>query len=316
MVARIICPDCESPDLHSVGALPDVVVFAGKQLDQPLAGGALYTCRNCSLAFRAPIFEASIYQDLYDNSVAEAWTLDESRQDQKLVSAYLYRHMSSGGRILDVGCYAGALLGSMDDRFEKFGVEINSTAADIARSKFNITTWRSLDQIPANLRFNAILATDVIEHLTSPRQFIELLLPRLEEGGFIVITSGDAENFWWRVMGTRWWYCSFAEHIAFISKPWLRYYSRALNFRVIKAQRFRYKKLRFRWLRYGSLLFYSLCPTLHNKTVRVLGRIRGRSSVTGAPGFGISADHLFVVLSRLPGRSATREGQSIHLDVN
>ena len=307
-MARITCPDCESPDLHLAGALPDVSMFAGKQVDTPLAGGALYRCRNCSLAFRAPIFEASIYQGLYDNSLAEAWPLDESRQDQKLVSAYLYRHMSSGGRILDVGCYAGALLGSMDNRFEKFGIEINSAAADIAKSRFNITTWRSLDQIPAGLRFNAILATDVIEHLASPRQFLESLLPWLAEDGFIVITSGDSKNVWWRVIGTRWWYCSFAEHISFISKPWLRYYSRALNFRIIKARRFRYKKLRFRWLMYGSLLLYSLSPTLHNKTVGVLGRIRGRSSVTGATGFGVSADHLFIVISKSPDRSATSIG--------
>jgi 2-polyprenyl-3-methyl-5-hydroxy-6-metoxy-1,4-benzoquinol methylase len=297
-MTRIICPDCENPDLHLIGILPDVALFAGKPLDQPLAGGALYKCRICSLVFRAPRFDASIYQDLYDNAVADAWTVDESRQDQKLVSNYLHFHMPSGGRILDVGCYAGALLGSMDNRFEKFGVEINSTAAGIARSRFNITTWCSLGEIPANVRFNAILATDVIEHLTSPRQFIESLLPRLEEGGFIVLTSGDAENVWWRMAGAQWWYCSFAEHISFISKSWLHYYSRALNFRVIKAQRFRYTKLRFRWLRYAFLLVYSLCLALRNMTLRLFGRVRARSSASNAPGFGISADHLFIVISK------------------
>jgi 2-polyprenyl-3-methyl-5-hydroxy-6-metoxy-1,4-benzoquinol methylase len=304
-MTTVVCPDCGSQDLHLVGALPDVAVFASKQLDQPLAGGALYTCHICYLAFRAPTFETRFYQDLYDNSVAEAWTVDESREDQKLVSSYLHRHVTSGGRILDVGCYTGALLGSMDKRFEKFGVEINSTAAGIARSRFNITTWCSLGEIPINMRFNAIIATDVIEHLASPRQFIESLLPWLEEDGLIIITSGDAENFWWRALGARWWYCSFAEHISFISKRWLCYYSRALNFRVIKAQRFRYKKLRFRWFKYGSLLLYSLWPTFHDKTVRVLGRMRGGSSATSVPGFGISADHLFIVLSKLPGPNAS-----------
>jgi 2-polyprenyl-3-methyl-5-hydroxy-6-metoxy-1,4-benzoquinol methylase len=299
-MTRIICPDCESPDLHLIGILPDVALFAGKPLDQSLAGGALYKCRICSLAFRAPRFDAGIYQDLYDNAVADAWTVDESRRDQKLVSTYLHGHMPSAGRILDVGCYTGALLGSMDSRFEKFGVEINSTAAGIARSKFNITTWRSLGEIPENVRFNAILATDVIEHLTSPRQFIESLLSRLEEGGFIVITTGDAENFWWKMTGAQWWYCSFAEHISFISKSWLDYYSRALNFRVIKAQRFRYKKLRFHWLRYAFLLVYSLCLALRNKTSSLLGRVRTRSPPGSAPGFGISADHLFIVISKSP----------------
>jgi SAM-dependent methyltransferase len=299
-VTRIICPDCESPDPHLIGSLPDVALFAGSQLDQPLAGGALYKCRICSLAFRAPRLDANIYQDLYDNSVADAWTVDESRQDQKLVATYLHHHMPSGGRILDVGCYAGALLGSMDNRFEKFGVEINSTAADIARSRFNITIWSSLGEIPTNVRFNAILATDVIEHLTSPRQFIESLLPRLEEDGFIVITSGDAENCWWRMTGVQWWYCSFAEHISFISKSWLHYYSGALKFKVIMARRFHYKKLRFRWARYAVLLVYSLCLAFRNKTLRLLGRVRARSSVSSALGFGISADHLFIVISKCP----------------
>lgn len=304
-MTRVECPDCGSQDLRLIGALPDVAVFAGKQLEQPLSGGALYACRVCRLAFRAPTFETSIYQDLYDNSVAEAWTFDEAREDQKLVSSYLYGHMPTGSRILDVGCYAGALLGSMDKRFEKFGVEINSAAAGIARSRHDITTWRSLAEIPTSMRFGAIIATDVIEHLTSPRRFIESLLPWLEEGGFIIITSGDADNVWWRLIGARWWYCSFAEHIAFISKRWLRYYSRALNFRVIRARRFRYKKMRFRWFKYASMLLYSMLPTLHNKTVSVLNRMRGRSAVTSAPGFGVSADHLFIVLSRLPSPSAT-----------
>jgi SAM-dependent methyltransferase len=307
-IVKTICPDCGGQDLHLIGALPDAAVFAGKRLDQPLAGGTLYACRTCSLTFRAPVLDGRLYQHLYDNSLAEAWTLDESRQDQKLVLAYLYEHVSSGGRILDVGCYAGALLGSMDSRFEKFGIEINSTAADIARSRFKITTWSSLDQIPTSLRFKAIIATDVIEHLTSPRHFIESLLPWLEEDGIIVITSGDAANIWWKVVGPRWWYCAFAEHISFISKPWLSYHSQALNFRVIKAQRFRYKKLRFRWLMYGSLLLYSLCPFLHSRTIKVLGRIRGRVSATSAPGLGISADHLFIVVSRSHDLGATLAG--------
>jgi 2-polyprenyl-3-methyl-5-hydroxy-6-metoxy-1,4-benzoquinol methylase len=280
--------------------LPDAAVFAGKKLDRPLAGGSLYTCRVCHLAFRAPTFETRIYQDLYDNSVAEAWTMDESRQDQKLVSTYLHRHLPAGARILDVGCYAGALLGSMDNRFEKFGVEINSTAAGIARSRFNITTWCSLSEIPTNVRFDAILATDVIEHLTSPRQFIECLLPLLEEGGFIVITSGDAANGWWRLAGARWWYCSFAEHISFISKSWLHYYSRILDFRVIKARRFRYKKLRLRLLRYPFLVVYSLYPALYSEMLRLLRRVFAQSSAFEVPGFGVSADHLFVVLSKSP----------------
>jgi 2-polyprenyl-3-methyl-5-hydroxy-6-metoxy-1,4-benzoquinol methylase len=297
----IICPDCGNTNLHLIGVLPDVAVFAGKSLDRPLVGGALYKCAICSLAFRAPRFEANIYNDLYDNSVVEAWTFDESRQDQKLVSTYIHRHLPSGARILDVGCYAGALLGSMDDQFEKFGVEINSTAAGIARSRFNITTWRSLSEIPTNVRFNAILATDVIEHLTSPRQFIESLLSRLEEGGFIVITSGDADNFWWRMAGARWWYCSFAEHISFISKSWLHYYSRILDFRVIKARRFRYKKLRFRSLRYPFLIVYTLYPALHKKLLRLLSRVFVQSAAIEVPGFGVSADHLFVVLSKSPG---------------
>ena len=281
------CPDCGSPELAFLGVLPDTDIFAGKRLDTLLHGGSLYSCSRCSLLFRFPMLEAERYQHLYDNSLAEAWTLDESRLDQKLISQYVSTNLASGSRVLDVGCYSGALLGSLDRRFERFGVEINAAAAQIARTRFNVAMWPSIAAIPNNTFFDAILAVDVIEHMRSPRAFVESLMPLLSPRGVVILSTGDAQNIWWKMNRAKWWYCSFAEHVAFISRPWLQYHSSGLKVAIKEARTFYYKKRRLHRPLRAALLAYLLAPRLYK-------RLQGRS--TGVPGCGISADHLFVVL--------------------
>lgn len=296
-MTQISCPDCGGMHCKLIGQLPARTEFAGKRIEHALSGGALYRCRTCSLKFRYPIFGRDTYQLLYDNEFFEAWKVDEDRQDQSLVLQHLRNNIANGAKVLDVGCYTGDLLGRLGGQFEKYGVEVNTVAADIARRSAHAIVWNGLDEIPPDQRFDAILAVDVIEHMPSPRRFIESLSQKLEDGGVLILSTGDGNNFLWEILGANWWYCSYAEHIAFISERWLKYHSRAIGLIPARVSRFRYKKNSFNWLGCTALLVYMTSPRTYRTIASVIKKVRGSQSDTGTPGAGVTSDHLFVVLT-------------------
>ncbi len=295
---RITCPSCGVTDVRPLGRLPDSQWFAGKRLETPLHGGVLFRCQLCCLKFRFPAQTEQQYRKLYDNSVVTTWPEDTDRADWNLIVRYLSRRLPKGASVLDFGCYTGGLLSRLDDGFQKFGIEINGQAAFMAAAKGHATLWPSLRQIPQGHRFDAIIASDVIEHIANPRQFLEEISSHLNSDGVLILTTGDANNSNWNRFGASWWYCFYPEHISFISRAWLANSVQSAGLRVDHCKTFRYARLtRGRFVRDGLLAYlYGFFPRTYlgikNRFEAAIKTGRNR----GIPGNGISRDHLFVVL--------------------
>jgi len=288
------CPDCGSDRLAHLGALPAVPYFAGRPLAAALPGGALWRCRVCDLRFRYPLL--ADYRSLYDNANVQAWSSGPLRHDQRLVREVLEQG-NCAGRLLDFGCYSGGFLAQLPQRFERFGVEVSAAAAAIARERAGAQVMGSLDAFAPALRFDAIVAMDVIEHVPSPMVLLQQLLSRLAPGGLLVLTTGDGGNLLWRLAGARWWYCYYPEHIGFISQRWLRFHAARIGCRVARVDTFNYldeprRGARRRW---RDWLGYLLRPVRHaGKRARHLAE---HGSDLGVPGIGLTRDHLLVQLS-------------------
>jgi len=297
------CPDCGSQQLRHLGLLPDVAFFAGSRLQAPLPGGELILCTRCDLRFRHPHLGSAAYDRLYDNARADTWSAGPLRVDQRLVQALAQGTAPAvpgraAPRVLDFGCYAGDLLASLPSNFEKYGVEVNATAGARAASRSGARVERDLDHLPPDLRFDLIVAMDVIEHVPSPRTLAARLIERLAPGGRLVITTGDGTAWLWRLLGARWWYCYFPEHIAFISRRWLRHHAPALGVSVQRADTFNYLDAaeRPRLVRGWKELSRYLCrPGAHAQRQR--RHFERHGSDLGVPGIGLTRDHLLVVLS-------------------
>lgn len=297
----IRCPDCQGADPRPIGRLPDVRIFAGRALDRPVAGGILYDCRHCALKFRYPAIDLQTSTALYDNGSVSAWSTS-LRADQRIVLDYLGAEVGRGS-VLDFGCYTGQFLASLPARFERFGIEISARAAEATRRNAAARVWEDLEAIDAARRFDVIVCMDVVEHFSSPRELLQALLGRLHPGGRLLITTGDADATLWRRIGARWWYCGYAEHIAFISDRWLRHHVEQLGSRVLRCEPFNYKDegvaMRMvRWAALGGALAWT-------GIAAALARGPGRSAPasnalakTSLPGVGLTRDHLFIVIQK------------------
>ncbi len=297
------CPCCDSKQFIELGKLPDSRWFAGTCLDEPLPGGRLFRCSNCRLKFRSPVLSDAAYSELYDNATTESWSGDIVRRDWDLIANYVSTALPERARILDFGCYTGDLLARLDDRYERYGVEVNRVAAEVASQSTGHPVWSSIDEIPGDLRFDAIIAADVIEHVSNPMSLVKQLASRLSQNGSLILTTGDADNYLWSRFGANWWYCFFPEHIAFISKDWLDYMSRATGLSIERFDTFCYSDLsRVRRVSDGLLAyFYGMFPAAYLGLARLFINLSKHGEITKIPGVGLSRDHLFTVLNRASG---------------
>lgn len=296
----MICSTCKNTELILIGKLRDCHNFAGQQLDNAIFGGSLYKCKNCELKFKHPILSQNQYKLLYDNNSQANWDQLNTRNDWKLIADYIHNNNKESGCILDFGCDTGKLLFSLNNNYEKYGVELNNDAAKSAAESNKCLVWESLGSIPDELRFNAIILSDVIEHVTDPSVLIASLNEKLAVDGVLILTTGDANNAMWRIFGANWWYCAYPEHISFISKEWINYICNSTKMTTIKFQTFRYSKLHiFKYcIDFTLMCLYGLFPKTYNIIGSFIKRMLNKPGDVPVRGVGISKDHIFIVLKK------------------
>ena len=166
---QAVCPCCSDAAPEYLGKLQDATQFAGTATDSVVRGGDLYRCGTCSLKFRFPIESDAHYNELYSQGDATIWTGDIARPDWDLIVDYLGEPDLAGVTVLDFGCNTGGLLARLPENFQRFGVEINRAAAQLAETEHQARIWPSLESIPADQRFDVIVAVDVVEHVRDRR---------------------------------------------------------------------------------------------------------------------------------------------------
>lgn len=296
VLATPVCRCCGSLRTRSRGKLPNARVFAGSQLDEPLAGGTLYRCLDCRFMFRHPVFGKETYDELYRQASSTTWD-EADRLDQQLVRETLCSLLHSG-KVLDVGCGTGSLLAPLSKRFQTFGIEINADAALKAGERGVPTIARDLDELSAVTdEFDAIIACDVIEHVFNPLEFVQRMLDKTAPKGYVVISTGNTDAWSWYLAGSRFWYCFLPEHISFVSPGWFRHHAATLGVQVAAVREFAYSPhypLTGKALRLALMALFRLSPGLY---YRLLPRIKRNNIPVGR---GITQDHFIIVLRKLP----------------
>jgi SAM-dependent methyltransferase len=303
-VAGCTCPSCGNPSPLLLGQLPRVDSFGGRPVRGLPAHSCLYRCVQCHLVFRFPVLSPSEYERLYDDTAPAIWPDRPDRMDWSLIRGHIGRTETTGARVLDFGCHTGGLLRSLGNNFAGAGIEVNEAAALIARRKTGYPIYPAIEAIPNSGQFDFVTAVDVIEHFADPGSILARLLAVVRPGGDLIITTGDADNWLWRLVGARWWYCYYAEHLAFISERWLRVWlARAgADAKLVATHRFRYQRLSLlRYVRQAVLTaMYSVAPRAYVRTISALKGALRRSGEVDPPGSGLARDHILLVVRKSP----------------
>lgn len=120
-----------------------------------------------------------------------------------------------GEPVLDVGCGFGYLLSRFAGRYAQYGMDLSAHA--VAQARLRLRRARLVqanveEGIPFRLRFRAVLAVNVIEHLHDPDAGVRHIRAALAPGGVCVVHLPTVNNALNRLI-YRYTYASDPTHV-------------------------------------------------------------------------------------------------------
>lgn len=153
---------------------------------------SIFKCGNCGIRFYSPACSGD--DQFYGDLAAWDWYYKHSgKSEYKLSSALI----SSGDKVLDVGCGIGEFASYLPPGAEFLGFELSSTSVEIAQS-----LGRNVEKIDINLapqyllnNFDCVTCFQVLEHVEDIQVFFESLVSLCKPGGLIVIAVPNNDGF-------------------------------------------------------------------------------------------------------------------------
>jgi SAM-dependent methyltransferase len=296
------CPVCGSAAVLDRGPImhPVPTLVAGVPIDLNGARFCLARCEGCGFCFKDPPIPEERLLRCYREARGDHWGEDPDprrRRFDQLVE--LAARHAPGRRVLDVGCFNGAMLAQFGSQWERFGVEPSSEAAQMAERRGVRILGAQLESVPPGLRFDAIMAVDVLEHMPAPLAFFRAVRERLVPGGVFVAVTGDTGAFSWRLEGSAYWYCSLVEHVSFYDQRSMGELARRSGMASCEHTRRPHGRsgLAERTLEMGKNALYIAMRRTGGLGVPALRRLFVDRR---APGWLTASDHMFHVMKRIP----------------
>ena len=241
---KIFCTGCQQKSAEEVGIINPTNRFAGRVLSRILVGGKLWHCGNCDLKFRWPALSDEELEFLYEAGSIDAWNTEYyEREDWNTALHWITSKLPSQSKVLDVGCFNGAFLENLGGSYQRFGIEISSSAAKIAAKKGINVVGSSIHSINDEVEFyDCVTVFDVIEHVRNPEEFLVTILEKIKVGGYVIVSTGNSDAWAFRTMGSNYWYCTIAEHISFVNPRWISGFCKKNNASIGDQKFFCHKK--------------------------------------------------------------------------
>lgn len=153
-------------------------------------------------------------------------------------------HNGDGLRVLEVGCGAGLMLSWLDEQgFEVYGVEPSSDAAALATERGLEVSQGTLDsfvEAHGQLRFDAVVLINVLEHLPDPVGFLEAAGSTLADEGVLCVRvpndfSEVQELAREKIQKDPWW-IAIPDHIHYFDFGSLARLLTRLGYQVVSSQ--------------------------------------------------------------------------------
>lgn len=102
------------------------------------------------------------------------------------------------GRVLEVGCGLGHLLGFLSSRYQVYGGDVNEWALEQARQNVPAGHFHQLDaqdlSIFPDAHFNILIAKHVVEHLPEPEKAVAEMGRVLSPGGLLILGTPNLNS--------------------------------------------------------------------------------------------------------------------------
>jgi 2-polyprenyl-3-methyl-5-hydroxy-6-metoxy-1,4-benzoquinol methylase len=142
--------------------------------------------------------EEQLYRKFFEVETTHWWFTAR----QKIVSDVIEHSitLSSGAKVLDVGCGTGAILAMFQKKFEAYGTDTSELAIEFCRQRGLANSFCcALDTFPhPELRFDLITLLDVIEHIDNDIGVLRQAFGFTKPDGHVLVTVPAYQFLWSR----------------------------------------------------------------------------------------------------------------------
>lgn len=162
------------------------------------------SCDNCNYIFQNPRLndlDLNTFYKLVYRPFKSKKSYSKMFQREKRRGEYIYKYISSFIKkekkinILEYGCGSGGIIDTLRNKFncDVTGLDLDIKAVEFGcQNKLRLVA-DDLDSIKNN-KYDLIIASHVLEHLTRPKEMLEKLIKLLSDNGLIYIEVPGMEN--------------------------------------------------------------------------------------------------------------------------
>jgi 2-polyprenyl-3-methyl-5-hydroxy-6-metoxy-1,4-benzoquinol methylase len=265
------CPTC--------GSISQRKLFSAREHEYATTTDDEFTfvkCLDCNTWYLSPRPHESALNIIYPkNYYAYVKGINKKKTNGGFVSSLInklfklrirplskYVCLNSQTRWLEIGCGSGCVLESLKETygFNGVGLDLSEQAVEICRSKgFEAFNCRFEDfSLSSQEKFDVVYSSHVIEHLSSPRDYMQKVHQLLKPGGLCVIITPNTDIWEAKLFGKYWGGLQVPRH-------WT-----LLNYRGMKQLG---NETNFRWMAtHFSTNGFFWGASLHSALVRIAGR--------------------------------------------
>lgn len=190
-------------------------------------------CSICDHNYATPIVDPSIMEDYYNkiNSTfykSEAKVVADPLLKENSIILDLVRNELDihEGSVLEIGCGRGFLLKIFKDQgWNVSGVEPSTLASTYANEILGVDVKNSFLDYNSydGASFDLIMLFDVVEHIPSMEELMNLVKYYLKPGGHLIIKTGNIDSLTAKINRETWAYFGSWEHVSFFNTRSIKY---------------------------------------------------------------------------------------------
>lgn len=160
-------------------------------------------------------FKTNLYKDSnFDKKYTMYWW--SCRFYSKLVLKFFQQ-----GKLLEIGCGLGHLLGRLSENFDTTGIDVNKWAIDECKkrfpeSKFYVLPAEDVEKLKE--KYEVVVIRHVLEHLASPEDVIKKVSNLVKPKGLLLIATPNPDGIMAKIQKENWVNLKDPTHIS-INRP-------------------------------------------------------------------------------------------------
>jgi len=204
-------------------------------------------CEKCGMMYVSPILaeqeleafyhNSKVYDDLIKVMLKKSQrNFDRAKFENGI--RLLSKKLGRKGRLLDIGCLAGHFIEiAQKEGWDCAGIELNKKALKICRKNGLKVIDKKLDKsIFPKSSFEAVTLWDVLEHITRPKELLQIINYILGSGGLLLILVPNSNSLAARILQKECNMFNGCQHINLFSEKPLKILLKDCGFEIIDVK--------------------------------------------------------------------------------